>query len=318
MKPVVSVSVILPTRNRAPLLKRFLQSLHDQSILPAELVICDSSDGEDTLAVVNQARSDWNDERVVWKYLAASRVGLAPQRNQAVAASSQEFAWFLDDDVILEPGCLENLYLVLRDDVSIGGVTATIVNQAYSPPGRFTRALMRWFESGYERSTYAATCIGPGWTFLPDASRDLPAVTRAEWLIGCCSLYRKAALPVPAVPDHFESGAIGEDLAASLYVARFWSLVHARDARCFHDSQGGTHKRSIVALADQGLRNRHYILTNVMGRDTPGELFEFAVMLGFGLLSLLQRPTEWPTVYLTLVGYARGIWKLTFRSSSHV
>ena len=315
MKSLVPVSAILPTRNRSPLLARFLESLASQTVLPAEIVVCDASDNETTQKVVTQARAQWNEPRIRWTYQQANRTGLAPQRNQAVAAASQEFVWFLDDDVILEPRCLEVLHGAASSESRIGGVTASITNQAYQPPGRFVRALMRWFEHGRERDSYASACIGPGYTFFPDASPDLPPTLPAEWMIGCCSLYRKAALPAPAVPDHFEGGALGEDLAASLFVARSWTILHATGARCFHDSQGGDHKRSLVRMATQGLMNRHWIMTQVMDHTSARDYFDFAVMLLFGVASLLRRPSTWSDAARVSIGYVAGTWRLLFGSA---
>ena len=176
---------------------------------------------------------------------------------------------------------------------------------------------MRWFENGHARDTYASACVGPGWTFLHDAEVLGASLMRAEWLGGGCTLYRKSALPVPAVPDHFEGGAIGEDLAASLHVGQRWKMWHVRAARCIHDSQGGSHKRSRIRLADQGLRNRHYIMTRVMGKDTPRDHLDFALMFAFSLMSLLRRPASWPCVLPNLAGYLLAVWKL-IQVPSHV
>lgn len=307
---IVPVSVILPTRNRAAMMTRLLASLGAQTAMPAEIVICDASDNELASQAVQIAMRDFNDTHVQWRYERAQVLGLAPQRNQAVAASTQPFVWFLDDDVILEPDCLELMHGVLSADGTIGGATASITNQSYSPPGAWVRALMRWFEHGRVRESYAAACVGPGWTFLPDASSAVAAVTPAEWLIGCCSLYRKDALPVPAVPLQFEDGALGEDLAASLCVARTHSLVHVRDAHCLHDSQGGEHKRSRCKLADQGLRNRYHIMTQIMGKGTLRDHFDFALMHAFTLLSLLSRRPDWSAVVPTVLGWMLALTKM--------
>ena len=214
MAALVPVSVILPTRNRAAMMTRVLESLHAQTAWPAEMVICDASDDESTGTVVQSAMEKWQGTAVVWRYDKARRTGLAPQRNQAVQAATQPYVWFLDDDVILEPGCLQQLHQAVAADESVGGATATITNQGYQPPGKWAALLMRWFEHGRVRQSYAAACVGPCCTFMPDTAPDIAPLMPAEWLIGCCSLYRKSALPVPAVPDHFEGGAFGEDLAA--------------------------------------------------------------------------------------------------------
>lgn len=312
MANVVQLSAILPTRNRSAILSRFFASLEKQDTLPVEMVICDGSDDDATKAVCTDWQRRW-DPRVSWVYQRANRVGLAPQRNQAVSASTQPFVWFLDDDMLLEPDCVRRLFEAATSDEAIGGVTATLINEPYQPPGKHVRMLMRWFENGIERESYASSCVGPGYTFLHDASLEGPPLMKAEWLGGGCTVYRKAALPTPAVPDHFEGGAIGEDLAASLAVGKHWKLFHVRAARAVHDSQGGAHKRSLSRLADQGLRNRYYIMTQVMGRQSLRDHFDFALMMIFGLASLMTRPSQWQQVPPIVVGYCQAILKLVFR-----
>lgn len=292
------------------MLARFFESLRTQTARPAEIVVCDASDDASTHAAVQSAQAAWGEPTALWRYEKAARTGLAPQRNQAVAAASQPYVWFLDDDVILEPQCLERLHAALAADATIGGATATITNQGYEAPGRWATLLMRWFDHGRVRETYAAACIGPCCTFMPDTSPDIPPVVNAEWLIGCCSLYRKSALPVPPVPDHFEAGGLGEDLAASLSVGRTHRLVHVRDARCFHDSQGGDHKSSLARTTDQRVRNRHYIMTRILGKNTLRDHFDFALLHLFYLATLLFRPAGRAQFLPVLTGCLQGFGKL--------
>jgi GT2 family glycosyltransferase len=309
MPSIVPVSAILPTRNRAPILERFLESLTQQEALPAEVVICDSSDDGETEAVVNKQRGRFT-AQISIVYQKAQRTGLAPQRNQAVATSTQPFAWFLDDDMILEPGCLRQLYDAVNSSARIGGVTATLINEAYHPPGRLTQRLMRFFENGQARSTYASSCIGPGWTFLHDADPHGPALMPSEWLGGGCTLYRQEALPEPAVPDHFEAGALGEDLAASLTVGHTWEMYHVRAARAVHDSQGGDHKSNFVKHADQTLRNRYFIMTRVMGKDSLRDVLNLALMHAFIGISQLRHVKTWRRAGCMMLGWSLAIYKM--------
>lgn len=311
-KLIVPVSAILPTRNRARILERFFGSLILQDVLPAEVVICDSSEGRETHFAVENFQRDYGLKMSI-VYQKAKRTGLAPQRNQAVATSTQPYVWFLDDDMILEPSCLRQLYEAVGSSANIGGVTATLVNEAYHPPGRMTQWLMRFFENGVVRKTYASTCIGPGWTFLHDANPDGPALMPAEWLGGGCTLYRRVALPEPAVPDHFEAGALGEDLAASLTVGHTWKIYHVRAARAVHDSQGGDHKRSFVKHADQTLRNRYFIMTRVMGKDTFRDMLNLTVMQTFILTSQLIHIRTWRRAGCMCVGWGLAIYKMATR-----
>ena len=90
--PILPVSAILPTRNRASILIRFLGSLQTQDALPAEIVICDGSDDDHTQKAIaafkpHSQASSW--DQVKWIVQPAARIGLAPQRNQAVAAAKR-------------------------------------------------------------------------------------------------------------------------------------------------------------------------------------------------------------------------------------
>jgi glycosyltransferase involved in cell wall biosynthesis len=312
---IVPVSAILPTRNRAPILARFLETLARQSVLPAEIVICDGSDNDETNRLFQTQRPALG-EHVQLVYERAARIGLAPQRNQAVARASQPYVWFLDDDILLEPDCLHHLFSAIDHNPAIGGVTATLTNQFYQHPGPWTLFLMQWFENGVRRKSYASACIGPGWTFWPDASPDAPALGRAEWLIGCCSLYRRVALPNPPVPDHFEGGAFGEDLAASLSVGLRWEMWHVLAARVLHDSQGGDHKRNIRRMADQTLRNRWFIMTKVMGKDTPRDVLDLVLMHMFLLIAQFRYRSGWTRVFPMLAGWFIALCKLRHSSRS--
>lgn len=303
-RAVIPVSAVIPTRHRAVVLARLLDDIQSQDALPAEILVCDASEDDATQKLVKDTARGLTGTRLQW--LKAGQPGAAAQRNQAIAAASEPHIWLLDDDMRLEPGCLRALHDAMTAHAGCGGVTATLVNENYTPPGRLTRALMRWFEHGISRQSYASACVGPGWTFMHDGSGSAPAVHRAEWLGGGCTLYRKDALPAPPFPQHFHGASLAEDLALSLQVGEKWSLLHVRDARAVHDSQGGDHKRSRVGLARQGLRNRHFIMTHIMGKTDLRDHFDFALMLAFGVAGLLRSPRNWRSALEVMLGCALG------------
>ena len=79
-------------------------------------------------------------------------------------------------------------------------------------------------------------------------------------------LYRRDALPDPAFPPRFTGASHLEDLSLSAEIGKRWKLANARTARIYHDSQPGSHKADHVAHARQELTNRHYVMTEVLGR----------------------------------------------------
>lgn len=153
---IIPVSAVIATRNRALVLRRTLDSLSAQRIAPAEVIVVDGSDDNDTAGTV----ATWtvHSPEVAVSFFGAKRIGAAAQRIQGLAAATQPFVWFFDDDILFEPDCVARLWDGISTDARLGGVNAMIVNQKYSPPGRVSRtmfALMR----GRRESSYAGKVL---------------------------------------------------------------------------------------------------------------------------------------------------------------
>src|SRR5947209_2692133 len=99
MNTIAPLSAVIATRDRAHSLLRTLNSLLEQGLLPAELIVVDASENGSTKTVLSEfeARVGANTSD---RWIAADIAGAAPQRNQGVALSKQPFIWFFDDDII--------------------------------------------------------------------------------------------------------------------------------------------------------------------------------------------------------------------------
>ena len=120
---IIPVSAVVPTKDRASALKRTLQSLAGQGILPAELIVVDGSDANDSRVVVETwAEQAGLECKVVW--LHAEQHGAAAQRNRGVDVATQPFVWFFDDDILFEPECVSRLWTAIEHQSGLGGVSA--------------------------------------------------------------------------------------------------------------------------------------------------------------------------------------------------
>lgn len=260
---LVPFSVVIPTRNRAAVLRRTLESLAAQSCQPAQIILVDASEDEATRCLcVEQPVRGLNAE-VVWR--AARARGAASQRNQGVQECRHAVIGFFDDDILLEPDCVARLWRTLQSDAGLGGVNAMITNQRYQPPGRASR-LMFCLMAGRREASYAGLVLGPAVNLLPEDRDDLPEAVPVEWLNTTCTLYRREALPEPPFSADFTGYSLMEDLALSLTVGRRWKLANARAARIYHDSQPGEHKNDVAALSRMELLNRHHVMTEILKR----------------------------------------------------
>jgi len=256
--------MVIATKDRADVLARTLQQFTEAAQSPAEIIVVDAAaDLQAVAAVVDALASS-----VPVRHVRAVCPGAASQRNEGVALARHDTIFFADDDVVPEDGCLLKLWDALQSDPKLGGVNAMITNQQYSAPGKLSRLLFRWYAGGKNES-YAGRCIGPARNLLPEDSEHLPEIVPVDWLNTTCTLYRREALPDLAdgpFDRFFEGASICEDLALSLRVAREWKLANVREARIFHDSQGGSHKRRVARTTAMSLRNRHYVMHEIMAR----------------------------------------------------
>lgn len=259
---MLAVSGVVATKDRPACLARTLSSLGIDA-LPAELIVIDASANESSkaVAVAFAKRAKPFGCNVIWQE--AQRTGAAAQRNQGVMLATQETIWFFDDDIILETDCAARLWAALQGDPSLGGVVAMIVNQRYMPPGAVSR-MMFFLMAGHALPSYAGRVLGPVINLLPEDRDDLPDIVPLDWISTGCTMYRRAALPMPPFPEHFTGYSLMEDVALSLTVAKKWKLANVRSARIFHDSQSGVHKADRAALIKMEMVNRHYIMTHIV------------------------------------------------------
>lgn len=310
MTTLLPLSAIVPTRHRAEPFARTLHSLAQQSVQPTEMIVVDGSEDDRTEQLCHCPIPGLSTQI---RYYKATAIGAATQRNQAFAHASEKVIWLMDDDILLEPECLARLWEALHSDPRMGGVNAMITNQRYLPPGRISRTLFQ-FLHGRTEPSYAGKCIGPALNLLPEDDPALPAIVPVEWLNTTCTLYRREALPDPLFPANFVGYSLMEDVTLSLTVGKHWKLANARTARIFHDSQPGDHKNSPYVLAKMELVNRHFVMTQILGRRSFGDYSKLAVLQLFEIAALLQSLKGWRSVPTVFIGKLEALTQIMFRS----
>jgi glycosyltransferase involved in cell wall biosynthesis len=94
------LSVIIPTYNRASLVRAAVDSALRQSVPPHEVLVCDDGSTDDTVVLLQQGFADVPKVKV----LSLPHSGLpAAARNAGIAAASGEWLGFLDSDDVWLP-----------------------------------------------------------------------------------------------------------------------------------------------------------------------------------------------------------------------
>lgn len=111
-KPLISA--IIPTKNRAELLRRALDSVAAQSYAPVEIVVIDDGSTDNTAAVVDSFR----DGHSITYLKNETSQGAPAARNRGIEAAKGEFIAGLDDDDEWHPERLHQLMEAYDDSFS--------------------------------------------------------------------------------------------------------------------------------------------------------------------------------------------------------
>ena len=112
----MKLSVIIPTFNRRDLLRRTLPSVLEQHFPVSECEVIVVVDGatDGTAAMLRECFGD----RAGLRVLEQPNRGAAAARNAAVAQARGELLLFLDDDILCEPGLLEEHWQAFQRDTA--------------------------------------------------------------------------------------------------------------------------------------------------------------------------------------------------------
>jgi glycosyltransferase involved in cell wall biosynthesis len=117
MSGAAKVSVVIPTYNMAPLLKRAMDSVFRQTLADFEIIVVDDASSDHTPDVVRS----FADDRVVYVRHDVNRGGSAAVTT-GIARAGAPFVAGLDADDAARPRWLEALYAGITRDRSIGMV----------------------------------------------------------------------------------------------------------------------------------------------------------------------------------------------------
>ncbi len=158
-------SVIIPLYNKAPYIRKALESVFAQTYTDYELIVVDDGSTDDSASIVQQfiderlkvkgeetsraVTSTYNLSSITYKLsvrlITQSNAGVSAARNSGVAASSGDYLAFLDADDWWEPTYLERMAQLIEDYPEAGLYAS---NYVYYKPGK-THVAVNNIETGY-------------------------------------------------------------------------------------------------------------------------------------------------------------------------
>ncbi|HYP23970.1 MAG TPA: glycosyltransferase family 2 protein [Actinomycetota bacterium] len=259
-------SFVIATRNRPDDLLKTVRSLVAQTVLPAELVVVDSSDETPTRAEIEALCSSAG---IKLDYHHPAPRGLTVQRNVGNDRSTGDPVFFVDDDVWLDEDCHEE---VLKEYAKwgpeLGGVRATPKRPAR--PSLGTRIYRRIFGIGGWWPE-ASGKVRPG--FYAEGVSDSAGVRKLEYFNGWFMSYRREVFEHERFDEALAGYGYKEDIDFSYRVSRRYTLVQTPAARCDHLKSDASRMNS-HQLQRMNLANQFYLHRKLM----PQTLFHKAAL----------------------------------------
>lgn len=104
-------SVIIPLYNKAPYVKKAIESVYCQTLRDFELIVIDDGSSDNSLSVAREALRDTD---IVFQLMHQENAGVSIARNKGVAVSQGDYICFLDADDWWAPTFLERMNWMIK------------------------------------------------------------------------------------------------------------------------------------------------------------------------------------------------------------
>ena len=253
------ISAIVPTIGRVDSLKALLESLATQTQRVDEVIV--ASADRQTCDFINN--TDWHSASLTVRAIVISPPNAVRQRMAAIDIAQGDYLLLLDDDVVLEPLCVQHLLASLEAGDEVVAVTADFSNQTWPDPTRIWQLYLRHVLK-VDREQWQGRVVGP---LLRFGFNPVPAGPKPmEWLGSGSSLVRRSAfLNVGGFSDFFlHRCTINEDVDLGLKLRRAGRIMFSPDARMAHHHAPSGRVTKFLAAEDD-LFNRYFILRRTLG-----------------------------------------------------
>ena len=168
-------SIIVPLYNKAPYVRKALESIASQTYRDFELIVVDDGSTDNSAAICEEFFQTFNhslahsinvNPSFVHSFIRQTNSGVAAARNRGVAESNGEFVCFLDADDWWKPTFLEEMDKLIKEYPDVG---IYVSNYIYYKPGKthvalnLSRGYINYPEAYYEGFSMpvwtGATCM---------------------------------------------------------------------------------------------------------------------------------------------------------------
>jgi len=299
MEEKIRTSVIIPTKDRFAETLRCAKSILNQTILPHEIIIVDSSRKKVLNALIRETFPHAACNIRYFHYKGSNNMA----RNKGIRHSTGDIVFFFDDDVVLDKDYIKEIMKVFERDKydDIAGVTGRITNIPRDMPA-FNTAFRRVFFLGY---------LGDG-KFTPSgiatSVQHMNKITKTSFLSGCGMAYRRKIFREFLFDEDLgrHSGyCYRDDVDFSYRVSRKNTMMYTPFAKLQH-LKTKTARANTILIKRQQIFNFHYLFKKNMPKHLTNLVAFYLSVMGLLLLSVARKNAR------ETAGILRGILDVIF------
>lgn len=260
------IAIIIPTKNRPQDVARCLNSIKNQTILPHEVVIVDSSD-VDTLKSIQDIFPG-----LKIRYLREWNASKNRARNIGIESASAQIVLILDDDVILEKDHVKEIMRVFALGAErTGGVTGRLVRspELKTPFLRVRVIVRRIFARAFLLTRARAVDEREG-RFYPSGRlqiiKDSNRIIPCEFLAGADMAFRREIAKEFRFDENMRGYSWGDDDDFSYRLSRKYTNFYTPHARYIHVERGLTEIEP-EAYARLSIEGHYYFYDKNLPKD---------------------------------------------------
>lgn len=298
----VTSAIVICTRNRPVDILYAISSISQQTELPQEFIIVDSSESKlsDNKQFIKAfAQDTFPQTKCVYKH--TTTASSSYQRNVGARLATTDVLHFVDDDSILQPDYIKEMNCIFTQNKKYGGGMGSVTN---IPPKKhdWTRVLHSIF---LLQKLYASGKFR--WSGWPTHAYGCTEFKEVEVLGGCCMAYRREVFLQHLFDEKLGRYAYMEDCDLSCRVSYAMPLFYNPKAKMQHMSSpvardGMVERKAIV------MKNYSYLFfKNIYPRNRLKIIFYCWSLLGLFLEAAIARNIDY------IKGYIIGLRRFTKR-----
>jgi len=302
----MTISVIIPTKNRLKDLLNTIRTVLIQTYLPNEIIIVDQNASseikDEVMALLNNSDISKRNNIAV-KYIHDPQItGLTQARNRGIEKNESDIVLFLDDDVMLEKDFILNIVEIYRNYPHIYGASGIITNYQTSLIGKIYYILF-WLGAFKDQRSIIYT----------NSKYSTKEYVKVSKLSGGLTSYKKEVFQKFIFDENFIGYGLSEDFDFSFRVSQEYKIVIAPKARLQHIGSA-TGKINRENINKNTILAMHYFYKKNLKKDFYNNFCYIwwnigCIIYGVSLVILRRRTDE-------LIGYIKGLKELIKGKSS--